>query len=134
METHYTSYNKYFLQFLKFCIVGISNTCVHYLIFIFMLNILSVHYIISSVSGYFAGTTNSYFWNSKWTFSGNKNNIKYFMHFLLVNVGSLVTNIGTLYVFVEYFEGTPEIGQIFAIATGLIVNFTGCRLFVFNSR
>ena len=56
-----------FIQFVKFGIVGVSNTLisyVSYLIFIFVV----CHYVLASVLSFIVSVTNSFYWNNKYVF------------------------------------------------------------------
>jgi putative flippase GtrA len=124
--------SSHLFQFSKFCLVGCSNTCVHYVIFIVLLYTANFHYLAASILGYTGGMANSLFWNSRWTFAGHSRlGIGHVVRFFTVNIGSLLVNAGTLYTAVEHCNTSPELGQLAAIATGLTVNFVGCRIFVF---
>jgi putative flippase GtrA len=93
----------------------------------------NMHYLAASVLGYTGGMANSLFWNSRWTFAGHARlGIGHVARFFTVNIGSLLVNAGTLYIVVEHCNPPPpELGQLAAIAAGLVVNFIGCRIFVF---
>ena len=54
-------------QFLKFSVVGVTNTVVGFVVF-YLLTRRGVNYIIAQVISYTAGILNSYIWNSFWTF------------------------------------------------------------------
>ena len=90
------SKGKALIQFIKFCLVGVSNTAISYVIdiicyyvlfansnFTGMINILTafgitatskaVKTIIASILAFIISVTNSYFWNNRFVFkSGNK--------------------------------------------------------------
>lgn len=55
------------LQFMKFGIVGVSNTAVS-LIFFYIFQYFGVHYLICNTIGFIGGTLNAYFWNSRFVF------------------------------------------------------------------
>jgi len=56
------------IKFIKFSIVGVSNTLVSLVLFYILFEFLGVYYIIASTLGYIVGLINSYFWNLRWTF------------------------------------------------------------------
>ena len=53
----------------KFGIVGILSTTFNYGIFVVLYKIISIHYIVSSVTGYGSGLLLGYLLNKNWTFS-----------------------------------------------------------------
>lgn len=61
-----------FMQFVKFGIVGVSNTLisyVSYLIFLF----LGCYYLVASVLSFVVSVTNSFYWNNKYVFKAEDN-------------------------------------------------------------
>ena len=58
---------KTFWQFIKFGMVGASNTLISLVIYYIGLY-LNVHYVLSNVLGFIAGTLNAYYWNNKYVF------------------------------------------------------------------
>jgi hypothetical protein len=65
------------LQFIKFGIVGLSNTAISYIIY-FLLVYFDLHYLIASIIAFFISVLNSFFWNNKYVFKkedGQKRNI-----------------------------------------------------------
>jgi putative flippase GtrA len=61
-------------QLVKFCIVGVSSLSIDLLIF----NLLLGHVapIWALTAAFIGGVSNSFYWNSRWTFSGNQRNLK----------------------------------------------------------
>lgn len=54
-------------QFIMFCMVGVINTLVTYIIYMFLFK-LGVNYEIANAIGDIAGGINSYIWNRFWVF------------------------------------------------------------------
>ena len=122
-------------QLLKFCLVGAFNTGIHYGVFLALLRLFGVHYLISSAAGYSCGVVNSFIWNKLWTFQvrGTRKDIE-FAKFVLVNIVSLLINLGALKGFVTIFGIRPEWGQVFAIGFAMVVNFLGNKFWTFRIR
>lgn len=55
------------VQFVKFGIVGVSNTLISLAIYYIGLY-FGIYYVVSNVLGFFAGTLNAYYWNNKYVF------------------------------------------------------------------
>ena len=56
------------IQFVKFGLVGASNTVISlitYYIFVF----LGLNYLVANFLGFITGTLNAYYWNSRFVFS-----------------------------------------------------------------
>ena len=55
-------------QFVKFCLVGFSNTAISYLVYFIFVCIDEKLYLIGNAAGFVVSVLNSYFWNSKFVF------------------------------------------------------------------
>lgn len=62
------------IQFLKFSIVGLSNTIVSYLVYAALL-FFGVNYIVANIVSYFAGVINSFYWNNKYVFDNERSDL-----------------------------------------------------------
>ena len=59
---------KSFMQFVKFCLVGVSNTAISFGIYYIFIFIDTGLYIIGNAVGFIVSVLNSYFWNSRVVF------------------------------------------------------------------
>lgn len=123
------------LQFLKFGLIGLLNTLVHYLTFIILFKLAGIHMLVASSIGYMLGIINSFFLNRKWTFQvkGNNWRVEAFK-FFVVNAFSLAINLLLLETLVKYLYLRPELSQILAIAGSLVVNFWGNKMWTFKHK
>lgn len=76
-----TGEKKSLFQFIKFCIVGFSNTCFSYglnILILFLLRHyeLSWDYIIANVIAFLLGTLWACFWNTRFVFQLQQQNIR----------------------------------------------------------
>lgn len=60
-----------FMQFVKFGLVGLSNTLLTYVVYAILVT-LGLHYQLSNVISYAAGIFNSYYWNNKYVFQEDR--------------------------------------------------------------
>lgn len=87
-----------FGQFIKFGIVGISNTVISYVVYAILVY-LGMHYLVANVVSYFAGVVNSFVWNSKFVFKAeddpNRNPAKVFVKTLAASAftGLVINNL-----------------------------------------
>lgn len=56
------------VQFIKFGIVGVSNTFISLMVYYAGLHVLGLGYQISYVLGFFISAVNAYYWNNKYVF------------------------------------------------------------------
>ena len=54
-------------QFIKFGMVGVSNTVISYGVYLIGIK-LGLHYLLASVLGFFISVANSFFWNNRYVF------------------------------------------------------------------
>ncbi len=120
-------------QFVKFALVGLLNTAIHYGIFIALYELIGVYHLFASGIGFCFAMTNSYVINKRWTFKSKGSNVRQeFIRFLIVNLISLSVNLGSMAVLVELFSIHPPVAQIVSIGLTLAVNFTGNRFWTFK--
>lgn len=65
-----------FFQFIKFGLVGISNTFVSWACYYFFLWVDEGLYMVGSVVGTVVSIANAFYWNDKYVFKSNNNNWK----------------------------------------------------------
>ena len=65
--TSHRSTRALLFQFLRFGIVGISNTFIAYAIYA-VLVLLHVHYLIANAAAFVAGVLNAFYWSNKYVF------------------------------------------------------------------
>jgi putative flippase GtrA len=122
-------------QFIKFSLVGLLNTGIHYAMFLFLYRSCGINYLFASAVGYSCGLLNSFILNKNWTFKTiNVRRDVEFIKFILVNIVALAINIIALKFFVEAIKIIPEISQVLAIVSSFIVNFLGNKYWTFRSH
>jgi len=62
-----------FSQFLKFGLVGLSNTFIFYVVY-FVLFLFDVNYILANITVFFVSVINSFYWNNKCVFNERRKN------------------------------------------------------------
>ncbi|HTA14102.1 MAG TPA: GtrA family protein, partial [Solirubrobacteraceae bacterium] len=59
------------LQFVKFGVVGVSNTLIFFLVYTLLLKVFGVWYVAASGIGFAVGAVNGFLWKRRWTFRGH---------------------------------------------------------------
>lgn len=59
-----------FLQFIKFCLVGVSNTLISLAVYYIFVFIDEGFYLAGNVAGWIVSVANAFFWNNRYVFSG----------------------------------------------------------------
>jgi putative flippase GtrA len=119
-------------QFIKFAIVGVLNSAIQYLVFLFLFSLTGSPYLLASIIGYLAGMINSYILNRRWTFgSRNQKLFTELSRFVAVNLVSLGVNLGLLYLLVSTGVMIPQWAQVVAIVGSTLVNFVLNKVWTF---
>lgn len=72
------SWNK-ICQFMKFGMVGISNTIISYITYVLLIA-MDMHYLLASFLGFWVSVINAYYWNNKYVFKANNNEKRTWWH------------------------------------------------------
>src|SRR5436309_15769504 len=87
------------MQFMKFGIVGISNTALTFLVYTLLLKVFGVWYLAASAIGFAVGATNGFLLNRRWTFREHVGDNLTPLRWVIVQGCGLAVNVGLLYVF-----------------------------------
>lgn len=58
-------------QFVKFGVVGVSNTLISYAVYAVLVN-LNWHYLLASVAGFVVSVINAYYWSDRYVFKAQE--------------------------------------------------------------
>lgn len=118
-------------QWVRYVLVGISNTALTYLTYVLMLFLFSynISYAISYVSGVFY----AYFLNSKFVFKTSLS-IKKFIKFPLVYVVQFLINWIFLFMFVEKLELSQIYAPIIVTIISLPISFVLSKLILLGKK
>lgn len=58
-------------QFVKFGVVGLSNTFISYAVYVVLVN-LEWHYLLASIGGFLISVINAYYWNDRYVFKAEQ--------------------------------------------------------------
>ncbi len=89
------------VQFVKFGIVGVSNTLLTLAVYTVLLKVFGVWYLAASAIGFAVGATNGFLLNRRWTFREHVGDALTPVRWGIVQSGGLAVNEGLLYVFVH---------------------------------
>lgn len=136
-------HKKSYWELFKFAIVGGLNTLVDMGIFFLLNTILGVNILVAQFFAYSGGIVNSYFFNSNWTFQGDKSKSE-MMKFVALNLITLVISLMAI----KYFQSIIHIDVLFKITFNtkmnafcakictvvftLMINYIGSKFWVFK--
>lgn len=118
-------------RFIKFAIVGASNTALSFLVYVVLVK-LSLYYILASIISYIAGILNSYILNTAFVFKEKKTKKNLFM-FSSVYLSALLINLSLLYIMVDVFGIGPITGQILVTGLVMIYNYIMQKKWTFGA-
>ncbi|MCI8557498.1 MAG: GtrA family protein [Lachnospiraceae bacterium] len=125
------------IQFVKFGIVGLSNTLISYVVYLAGVW-LGMHYLLASVLGFVISVLNSFYWNNKYVFQqGNEERnllltlVKTFMAYAAT--GLVLANI-LLYIWVDILGISEYLGPIINLVITVPLNFVINKLWAFRGK
>lgn len=126
-----------FIQFIKFGVVGLSNTCISYFIYLFFLWLFQklcvferFDYLIAQLIGFVISVCWSFFWNNKYVFKEDDKKRSVFRSFVKTFVSyastGLVLSSILSFIWVELLfipkEFAPVINLLFTVPLNFILN------------
>ncbi len=130
------------VQFIKFAIVGASNTLVDWVVFYILINsVFGGQHSLAKAISFVVAVLNSYLWNTIWTFKReyqaiNANKSAIFIKFIIISLIGWAINVyiynlaaGNLSVQLVNKDLLP---LILASASAIIVNFFGNKMWTYR--
>lgn len=123
-----------FIQFVKFGIVGLSNTMISYLVYVFLVS-FGINYLAASIAGFIVSVINSFYWNNKYVFAGTESRVlwKAFVKTFLsyAGTGLVLSNI-LLYLWVDVVHIHEMAAPIINLFITIPLNFLFNKLWAFK--
>jgi putative flippase GtrA len=118
---------KIISQFVKFGIVGLSNTIISYIVYAALIYI-GMPYLIASITGFVVGVLNSFLWNNLYVFKKNDNEkrnpwltlTKTFLAY--AGTGLVMANI-LLILFIEKYGISKYVAPLITLLITVPLNF-----------
>ena len=125
--------SEIFRQFVKFCLVGIINTAIDYLVYLGLTRGIDLYFLYANIIAILVAMTFSFIFNKYWTFRNYGKNIKkQYLKFFIVNLAYFLLNNVIVFSLVKYFMIFDLLAKIIATIIGLIWNFTANRYWTFK--
>lgn len=123
------------MQFVKFGIVGLSNTIISYITYSILV-ILGIHYLLAQIVAFIVSVLNSFFWNDKYVFkekSRTRNSWKTFVKTFISYAGTgLILSGLLLYFWIEVLHIHELIAPIINLLITIPLNFVLNKLWAFK--
>ncbi len=124
---------KLVVQFLKFGIVGVSNTLLAFAVYTVLLKVFGVWYVAASGIGFAAGAVNGFLLNRRWTFREHVGDAFTPVRWAIVQTCGLGLNLGLVYLFVHDLGLDELVGQIPTTAIVTVLTFAANRSWTFRT-
>jgi putative flippase GtrA len=120
------------VQFVKFGIVGVSNTVLSLAVYAVLLKAFGVAYLAASAAAFAVGTVNGFLWNSRWTFREHVGDALTPVRWFVVQGCGLAVNEGLVFVFVHDAGLDKLVGQVCTTAVVTVCTFVANRAWTFR--
>ena len=120
------------MQFVKFGIVGMSNTLLILAVYTALIKGFGMWYLAASAIGFAVGTVNGFVWNSRWTFRGHVGDALTPVRWFAVQGCGLVADLGLVFLFVHEAASTSSLGQVCTTAIVTVFTFIANRAWTFR--
>lgn len=120
------------VQFIKFGIVGVSNTLLTLVVYTVLLKGFGVWYLAASAIGFIAGAINGFLLNRRWTFRDHVGDAFTPVRWGIVQTAGLVLDELMLYVLVHDAKLDKLLAQVCATALVTVTTFFVNRAWTFR--
>ncbi len=121
-------------QFVKFGLVGVSNTVISIVIYNALL-FTGVHYIIAYTVAFLVSVVNAYIWNKKFVFNKHPaGGRKTFLRVFLSYGSTYLLGMGLLYLLVQHAGISERFAQILILFVTIPVNFLLNKFWAFKEK
>jgi putative flippase GtrA len=123
--------NKALIQFLKFCVVGLSNTVISLAVYYIILY-FGAHYVIASILSFIISVLNAYYWNYKYVFNTKSDILKSLIKTYTSYGFSYVLSTTLLIILVEYYNISELLAPILVLVITVPLNFILNKFWAFK--
>ncbi|NLP21473.1 MAG: GtrA family protein [Erysipelotrichaceae bacterium] len=125
--------SKLFKQIMKFGFVGGTAFLIDYLVMIFLTEVFSINYLISSVISFCISVIYNYIMSIVWVFEVDeeKSKTQTFAMFIILSIIGLLINTVVMWLLVDGTDLMPyTIAKIIATAVVMVYNFISRKIFL----
>lgn len=122
------------LQFVKFGIVGVSNTLIALAVYYAVILYRRDWYIAGNILGFVVSVLNSYYWNSKYVFKMQEDRLRTLIRTFAAYGTNLLLGTFLLWLFVEKLGISPFIAPVINLVITVPLNFVLNKFWVMKKR
>lgn len=123
--------DKALIQFLKFSVVGLSNTVISLAVYYIILY-FGAHYVIASILSFIISVLNAYYWNYKYVFNTKSDILKSLIKTYTSYGFSYVLSTTLLIILVEYYNISELLAPILVLVITVPLNFILNKFWAFK--
>lgn len=117
---------KAIVQFVKFGMVGVSNTLITYVTYVLFI-MMGIHYLIANFISFVISVLNSFYWNNKYVFT-DKTGVRSWKMVLLktfaaYSFAGIFLNSILLYIEIDTFSINKILAQLLNLIVTIPINF-----------
>ena len=126
------------LQFVQFGLVGISNTVLHYLIYL-VCTFIGLQYMLANFIAFTISVANSFYWNNKYVFK-NEARVKRSLFFTFIKtyisygMTGILLNSALLYVEIDIWGINKLVAPIINLLITIPLNFAVNKFWAFKGE
>jgi len=128
------NYPKTLVQFLKFGIVGISNTLLTAVTIWLLLRVFHSSNYLANIVGYVVGLVNSFIWNRRWTFENHAQIGATIFKFIVTFAVSYLLQLGFLWLLLHQTGIDDYFCQLLSIVVYTVFNFFMNKYYTFKTE
>ena len=127
------------VQFVKFGIVGVSNTLISLAVYYLCFNVLHMHYQLANLLGFLISVTNAYYWNSRYVFKMGerrafREHLKTYLRTVTAYGGTYLLSVPLLWLWVDVL-GIPEnAAPLLNLCVTIPLNFLINKFWTFRKK
>lgn len=118
-------------QFIKFGVVGISNTLIALMVYYVFL-FLGCNYLVSNIFAWLVSVLNAYFWNNRYVFKNNEYWLKALLKTYLSYGFSFMLSMVLLWALVEKLDVSQILAPILVLLITTPMNFVMNKYWTFR--
>ncbi|HLI31945.1 MAG TPA: GtrA family protein [Solirubrobacteraceae bacterium] len=119
-------------QFLRFALVGVSNTLLTLAVYTLLVRGLAVWYLLASAIGFVVGAVNGYLLNRRFTFPEHRADALTPLRWMIVQGCGLGLDEALLLAFVDGLRLDKLLAQVLAIGIVVLLTFAANRTWTFR--
>lgn len=130
-----TSYSSWLKQFIKFCLVGLSNTAVDFAVYFILTRYFLISYVPAAAGAFIVAVSWSFIINRQWTFKQLTGSIvQQYWRFAVVGIISFIISLTAFVGLVDGLGVYDLVAKVLVALISAIIGFILSRIWVFGVK